>query len=378
MLTYSQRSPNLQRILSKKAMDKFPQELIDLIIDQLWDDPKALGTCLSLSRSFRPHAQVLLFQAIHISSDLDFLRFTSVCRSSPAIEYLVRSLHFVYSIDLLGGSGSVASRQLRILFLPNVDTLHIDGGGNTWDDGLVGSMTSVITSLTLESIDFSSAESFRRCIRSYPQLKSLNLIGVASPPSARGSIVDGSFLWRASDMNIPLYALRNLRLHIPLRDVSEIQSILNGVRHSLSKLSISPMLPNDKTPKYFTNAQVLDFSRVPVVDYVMSSIRHEEQYLLEGLQFLELCIKKGAGQAFLQHLTVIVPPLPTHKELMQLSGNNIWAALDTALSAPRFSSLKIFRVSIGSEDDNMIIRRNIVEQMPVLHEEGRLLVEALA
>lgn len=110
----------------------------------------------------------------------------------------------------------------------------------------------------------------------------------------------------------------------------------------------------------------------------MSNIRHEEQYLLEGLQFLELCIKKGAGQAFLQNLTVIVPPLPTLKELMQLSGNNIWAALDTALSAPRFSSLKILRISIGSEDDNMVIRRNIVEQMPVLHEEGRLLVEALA
>ncbi|KAK0494372.1 hypothetical protein EDD18DRAFT_1176598 [Armillaria luteobubalina] len=375
MLTYSQRSIPLQRILSKKAMDKFPQELIDLIIDQLWDDPKALGTCLSLSRSFRPHAQILLFRAIHISSDLDFLRFTSVCRSSPAIEYLVRSLHFSYSIDLLGGS--VASRQLRILFLPNVDTLHIEGDGNTWDDGLVGSMTSVINSLTLESIEFSSADSFRRCIRSYPQLKSLNLIGVSSPPSARGSIVDGSFLWRASDMNIPLYALRNLRLHIPLRDVSEIQSILNGVRHTLSKLSISPMLPNDKTPKYFTNAQVLDFSRVPVVDYVMSSIRHEEQYLLEGLQFLELCIKKGAGQGFLQHLTIIVPLLPTLKELMQLSGNSIWAALDTALSAPRFSSLKILRISIGSEDDNMVIRRNIVEQMPILHEEGRLLVEAL-
>ncbi|KAK0200763.1 hypothetical protein DFS33DRAFT_1075027 [Desarmillaria ectypa] len=378
MQTYSQRSTIFECIRSKNAMEKFPQELIDLIIDQLCDDPKALGTCLSLSRSFRPHAQVLLFRATRISSDLDFLKFTAVCRSSPAVEYLVRSLHFVYSIDLLGGSGSVAARQLRILFLPNVDALHIDGGGNAWDDGLVGSMTSVITSLTLEGVEFSSAESFRRCIRSYPQLKSLNMIGVSSPPSARGSIVDSSFLWRASDMNIPLYALRILRLHIPLRDVSEIQSILNGIRHSLSKLSISPMLPNDKTPKFFTNAQVLDFSRVPVVDYVMSSIRHEAPYLLEGLEFLELCIKKGTGPAFLQYLTVVVPPLSTLKELMQLSSNGVWAALDTALSAPRFSSLKVFRVSIGSEDDNMIIRRNIVEQMPVLHEEGRLLVEALA
>ncbi|KAG7443254.1 uncharacterized protein BT62DRAFT_935209 [Guyanagaster necrorhizus] len=357
-------------------MDKFPQELIDLIIEQLADDPRALGTCLSLSRTFRPHAQALLFRTTRISSDLAFLKFTDVCHSSPAVQYLVRSLHFVYSIDLLARSGSVAARQLRILFLPNVDTLHIDGGGNFWDDSLVGSMTSVITSLTLEGVEFSSADSFRRCIRSFPQLKSLNLTGVSSPPSPRGSVVDGSFLWRANDMNIPLYALRSLRLHIPLRDVSEIQSILNGVRHTLSQLSVSPMLPNDKTPKLFTNAQVLDFSRIPVVDYVMSYIRHEATFLLEGLEFLELCVKKGTGPASLQHLTVIVPPLPNQKELEQLSGNDIWALLDTALSASRFASLKVLRVSIGSEGENMVVRRNIVERMPVLHEEGRLLIEA--
>ncbi|KAK0486417.1 hypothetical protein IW261DRAFT_1455404 [Armillaria novae-zelandiae] len=73
-----------------------PQELIDLIVDELQDDHAALK-CMSLThRAFCPRTRFHLFRRVEVFDDEREQRFAALCRDSPDIVPFVVSLETAY------------------------------------------------------------------------------------------------------------------------------------------------------------------------------------------------------------------------------------------------------------------------------------------
>ncbi|KAJ7874222.1 hypothetical protein B0H14DRAFT_2569394 [Mycena olivaceomarginata] len=83
-----------------------PQELVDLIVDDLHDDTPSLKLCSLIARAFTSPAQTLLFKKIEIlppkpdaqgsrSRDSPCQRFHNILTSSPHLAPLVHELHIV-------------------------------------------------------------------------------------------------------------------------------------------------------------------------------------------------------------------------------------------------------------------------------------------
>ncbi|KAK0486418.1 hypothetical protein IW261DRAFT_796357 [Armillaria novae-zelandiae] len=73
-----------------------PQELIDLIVDELQDDHAALK-CMSLThRAFRLRTRFHLFRRVELFEDKQAQKFSALCRDSPDIVPLVVSLETAY------------------------------------------------------------------------------------------------------------------------------------------------------------------------------------------------------------------------------------------------------------------------------------------
>jgi hypothetical protein len=104
-------SPSLRSAMAPHL----PQEIIDHIITEL-DDPRHLGSCALVSRSFRPQAQRLLFSHVALDDDHPYklTDFAQILAQNPTLGSYVQSAdlwldgygNFNRQGDLYGGPGS--------------------------------------------------------------------------------------------------------------------------------------------------------------------------------------------------------------------------------------------------------------------------------
>ncbi|KAK0234316.1 hypothetical protein IW262DRAFT_145507 [Armillaria fumosa] len=148
-----------------------PQELIDVIIDYLYNDHPSLRACARVSWSWSGRSQQLLFSRIVLTgrpwpdkpkSQTSAELFLHLIESAPHIPSFVRHLHIIegdiFEYDRwLGQSIQVFDRIL--LALTNLRTLHIDFSGVLWSD-IPGIRTSFFSASKLPDLHKVTITSF--------------------------------------------------------------------------------------------------------------------------------------------------------------------------------------------------------------------------
>ncbi|KAK0200558.1 hypothetical protein DFS33DRAFT_166470 [Desarmillaria ectypa] len=78
-------------------MTSIPQELVDMIIDEVGDNKESLQACALASRAFYPRASAHLFERIRLRAfEKRFDAFRDLCHQNPRLAQLVKSLHIIH------------------------------------------------------------------------------------------------------------------------------------------------------------------------------------------------------------------------------------------------------------------------------------------
>ncbi|KAK0435869.1 hypothetical protein EV421DRAFT_1154619 [Armillaria borealis] len=89
-------------------MCSFPQELVEMFIDEASDDIVALWSCSPVSRSFLPRTRIYLFKTVQLSTIAECHKFHKLCIASPYLIHYVKELRITYyngcTSPVLGGA----------------------------------------------------------------------------------------------------------------------------------------------------------------------------------------------------------------------------------------------------------------------------------
>ncbi|KAK0216257.1 hypothetical protein IW262DRAFT_1464783 [Armillaria fumosa] len=363
-------------------MSEIPTEIIERIVDELVDDQKSVGACLSVSRAFHSRALYHLFQTVRLTMESDFYRFISLCDISPAIPSLVQSLKIFFR-----------STAPHLPSLPNVTSLHIKGYLNDeWQTNFLAT-----TSLTLEQVLFPTAQSFRSWICAYPCLTSLSLLSVVvhrptmvgSYSQAQGPPLKFLSIACVSDsvynmfIGSPIKAISRFALHGIYKiwhtnsfpyDAAGIHRILAVTRDTLRELdmNVDPLGP--QTRHAFDGP--LDISQVPTVNYWVSGIKVS---FIDSIRWLSYYTDPTSDCPVSMERLVVHLDLPDWLEKSAFFQS--LKPLDTILTDPRYCVLKAIQFNLRGRQGNMergahqAIHDGILMTLPKLHAAGRLIVE---
>ncbi|KAK0237156.1 hypothetical protein EDD85DRAFT_599894 [Armillaria nabsnona] len=289
-------------------MVELPQELIEHIIDELnllQGNRKALFAALSTARSFRIRARLHLFQRIYLANEQHFHKFDELCKASPSILGIVRSIRVVICPNY-----SHALLSLQAHSFPNLAALEVDG----WKDGYMCSKlprddaltlsSKNLSSLTLQYFFFPDSKRFRSCIQSYPFLESLSLRSLdvpasiedahsyPGPPIKELSITCPNYgtcaLFAGPRNSFGLQALSKLRItQSSLCQISIIQHILDAARSTLQELHLCAIDPSVREP-----GEILEISQIPVIFFQPAAFRRAN---LKCMSYLVQCLQKSTS-----------------------------------------------------------------------------------
>jgi hypothetical protein len=247
-----------------------PNELIDRIIDHLYDDLTTLRCCTLVAKSFLPSSRLHLFitrdfnitSAMYTKLQTDHDAFTSFCLIAPLIQCLVTDWHEMdegmHMLPVLLSKG-LAPRSLAHCGF-DTSKLSEDSGLSFPTLGLEESLTS----LSLDGVRFSSFSEMIEAITSVPRLETL-LLSVhwkdlfvldfdpsrSLPPRLRTLEIRGGapvrllLQWLLTQPSLP--ALHTLTLS-PLYsdDISSVGSLIRLLGPSLERLSLTFIDWNDR------------------------------------------------------------------------------------------------------------------------------------
>ncbi len=80
-------------------MSSFPQELVELIIDEASDDIMALRSCSLVALSFLPRTRVYLFEIIELNTAAECQKFHDLCIASPYLIRYFKELRIIHYND---------------------------------------------------------------------------------------------------------------------------------------------------------------------------------------------------------------------------------------------------------------------------------------
>ncbi|KAG7443271.1 uncharacterized protein BT62DRAFT_922054 [Guyanagaster necrorhizus] len=359
-------------------MVEVPQELVDVIIDHLHADRRALLACLSVSSIFRCRARFHLFPTIRLNKKRDFEEFNVLCAKSPSIPDLVKSLHVILPESVTNIPSLSRVHTLYLNGSLRVMSLHLESFSRifSW-------VPSTLTSLSIEAITFPT-ETFRRLIGALPLLKYLSLYtvfvtgtgsvdsqllelsrGGKGPPlevlSIRSLNPDGVCpFFHGYPLSGP-FALYNLReLYFPrfvLEQVPDIQRMLDASKDSLHELHLEPAFYKVGPVSGWSDKQFLDISQIPIVTLPLPGNRFLE------LEWLVACLEKGSYPLKIEQINIIIT---------YVSFLHFWSEMDKALCGdPHFSAIRVTITCGGLTRQEALA---IMSAMPGLHSEGRLSV----
>lgn len=419
-------------------MASLPQELLDVIVDELSQDRESLHALHSTSRSFRHRAQSYLFQSVHLPEKRSCHSFLELCTASPNILDLVETLEVTVFID------RDAYQALGNHSLLNLRSLRIDGGPSILPGRHLSRVNiheipsslftySSITSLTLASLNIKSDRHLRNILRSFPTLQTLVMNGVRvcvsdpfsslygaevkenveddGPEIETLSISFASFnlcnistllqvkgrpfvlrgLRRLSctwvqhwhgmlDVLVVLYATKRTlqELHVCHRDVT--------CRSLPESCSFFPSLIGQNLDwGTYQRSHVLDFSHIPCVTFEAPQ-RSIDQII--GLNWFTECLEyQEDGPARISQLRLSFR-IPNFETLLSDRYRNVWRSLDRALAVERFASLEKFNISVvidgaiavtGEEGEDQLdlprMEQTVSSSFPNLYEQRKVFVQ---
>ncbi|KAK0206884.1 hypothetical protein DFS33DRAFT_627945 [Desarmillaria ectypa] len=358
-------------------MASLPQELLDIIVDELSQDLESLHALHSASQSFRSRVQGHLFRSIHLPERRRCYSFLELCTACPNILDLVEALEVTVFIDPKFQRD--AFQALGNHSLPNLRSLRIDGGPSilprhpsrvkTHEIPSTLLTYPVLTSLTLDHLNIESARHLRDILRPFPALQTLVMnqvrVCVAKPswsvpeitePEHGGPVIENLSIsfshYNLCDMNTLLkdngkpFVLRRLRKFSCswLRDwygTRDIQLLLPATRESLQKLHVRHS--NVIYGKPHDRVNIADFSQVPCV--IFEAPRRSADQII-GLEWFVECLKsQGDGPARISRLLLSLHILG-FEALLSDRYISAWCSLDRALAVQRFASLENFNISV--------------------------------
>ncbi|PBK69461.1 hypothetical protein ARMSODRAFT_957085 [Armillaria solidipes] len=361
-------------------MVELPQELIERIIDELnllQGNRKALFAALSAARSFRIRARLHLFQRIYLANEQHFHKFDELCKASPSILGIVRTIRVV-----IRPNHSQALLSLQAHPFPHLAVLEVDG----WKDGYMCSelprddaltlSSKNLSSLTLQYLFFPDSKSFCSCIQSYPFLESLSLRSLdvpasiedthsyLGPPIRELSITCPNygtcalFAGPSPRSSFGLQALSKLRItQSSLCQISIIQHILDAARSTLQELHLCAIDPSTREPQ-----EILEISQIPVIFFEPAGFRRAN---LKCMSYLVQCLQKSTSSP--AELTIRMAFC--NRIFEDLDSQGIWAFID---SMPSTCLLLIFRLA---RDNKHMIVEKAASFLPHLHSTGRVVVQ---
>ncbi|KAK0216218.1 hypothetical protein IW262DRAFT_1398717 [Armillaria fumosa] len=359
-------------------MVELPQELVEHIIDELnllQGNRRALLAALSTARSFRSRARLHLFQRINLANEQHFHKFHELCKASPSILDIVRTIRMVVRPNY-----SHALLALQAHSFPNLAALEVDG----WKDGYMCSKLSRdsaltvssknLRSLTLQYLFFPDLKRFRSCVQSYPFLESLSLRSLdvpasiedvysyPGPPIKELSITCPNYgtcaLFAGPRSSFGLQALSTLRItQSSLCQIAIIQKILDAARSTLQELHLCAIDPSVREP-----GEILEISQIPVIFFQPAGFRRAN---LKCMNYLVQCFQKSTPSP--AQLTIRMASYERVFEDLGLQGT--WAFID---SMPGTCLLLIFYLA---EDRKQILVEKAALFLPHLHSTGRVVVQ---
>jgi hypothetical protein len=224
-----------------------PQELLDFIIDFLFDDKQSLKACSLTCRAFLSASRLHLFTQMHLQTE----RFSSFMASSPSVVPFVRCLTSINQQCAM----YLSIQDLNML--PNLKSLIVRGSvfHPHLPPPLAESWCTQIACLSMESQGFSNFYQFARFIVLFTSLERLsmkNMLWFGQPipdlhqrlPSTLRTLrLDlqqySIFEWILS--HDPMPSLHTLALtYQNSNELSLINNICSGLRSSLRHFELTP------------------------------------------------------------------------------------------------------------------------------------------
>ncbi|KAK0499710.1 hypothetical protein EDD18DRAFT_860117 [Armillaria luteobubalina] len=393
-------------------MVSLPQELLDIIVDELGQDLESLRALHSTSPSFRDRVQSHLFRSIHLPQRDSCHSFLELCTASPNIPDFVQALEITVFVN--------RDAAYQALSLPNLRSLRINGGPsiNPRHPSRVGIHKipssllaySLITSLTLDSLNIKSAQHMRNLLCSFATLRTLemNQIRVCATGSVDedgepgyddGPVIEDlsiSFTsYNLCDMKILLeikgkpFLLRGLRRFSCAwtqnwHGIRGIKSLLHATKRTLQELHLCHSDLNHWA--MYQTPHILDFSHIPCV--IFEAPRRENDRII-GLNWFMGCLEfQEDGPARISQLRL---SLCVHNfEILSDQYRTLWRDLDGTLTAHRFASLEKFNISVvidgsmaatGEQNEDRLdfpqMEQTLSSFLPTLHEQKKVLVQVV-
>ncbi|KAK0243126.1 hypothetical protein EDD85DRAFT_786084 [Armillaria nabsnona] len=400
-------------------MATLPQELLDVIVDELSQDRESLHALHSTSRSFRHRAQNHLFQSIHLPEKRSCHSFLELCTASPNILDLVETLEVTVFIDrdayqALGNHSLLNLRSLRIVGGPSILPGRHVSRVNIHEIPSSLFTYSSITSLTLASLNIKSDRHLRNILRSFPTLQTLAMNRVRVCVSDPFSSLYGTEVKENIEDNGPeienlsiLFASFNLCNISTLLQVKGRPFVLRGLRrlsctwvqhwHGMldvlvvlyaTKRTLQELHVCHRDVTYwgtYQRSHVLDFSHISSVTFEAPR-RSIDQII--GLNWFTECLEyQEDGPARINQLCLSFR-IPNFETLLSDRYRIVWRSLDRALAVERFASLEKFNISVvidgaivvaGEEGEDQLdlprMEQAVSSSFPTLHEQRKVFVQ---
>ncbi|KAG7447591.1 uncharacterized protein BT62DRAFT_783225 [Guyanagaster necrorhizus] len=385
-----------------------PQELLDIIVDELSQDRKSLCALHSTLRSFRCHVRGHLFRSINLTGERRFYSFLELCTAASNISDFVQSLEVTVFIDPEYQRN--AFQALGNHPLPNLHALCIFGDPsilpahpsrvNTHE--IPPLLNHPVTTLTLHNLNIKSARHFRDTLRSCPALQTLTINWVRVCASKPSSLVPETADAGPEIQNLSisftrynlcaldtffnsdgtLFALRGLRKFsfswvIDWRGTRDLQLLIPATRGTLQELHLC----HSNVASYHKpheRSHIVDFSQVPCVIFD-PPLRDADR--CTGLAWFAECLGSGDGPARIRRLRLSLYVL-NFEILLSSPYMLVWSSLERALAAPRLASLEKLKISIvvtGEQHKDQPsleqMKQDFLAAFPILHEQRRVIVQ---
>ncbi|EJD35584.1 hypothetical protein AURDEDRAFT_175313 [Auricularia subglabra TFB-10046 SS5] len=363
---------------------QLPAELVDMVIDVLYDDRRALRTCALVAKSWTPRTRVWLFRAIHVGRRINIYydsgshpdlfpssrftwmtldRFAQYLRRAKSLVAHLRDMRLVLDRDEFGSTNRcdyLLSKiptpfPIRRLYVNIQDTNHVFH--------VLRSLRSCIPSLDTFSLMScaTGTSDITRILSIYPELRTVYPASVYFDDELRNPTLSPPMLCTQTSSNhaqprlvlitssaILPWASRHLRscdrLFLQHADIAEETptDVMEAVSDPKTKSLVSGVeLSLAKKHTDITFRRVESFPRLKVLQLVYDELFGI--YLERPQSVADLLVNLPDACARLQALAIVFL-ITFHR--MHILHDYDWASLDELLAQPGWEHLHVL-VSVG-------------------------------
>ncbi|KAJ7100860.1 hypothetical protein B0H15DRAFT_817521 [Mycena belliarum] len=322
-------------------MSKFPQELIDAIIDKIPYSSPSLAACALTSTAFVISSQRRLFWDISLSSIGTYQRVAEILASSPHLGAYVRWL----ALDIKEVPQDFLALKAIVPRMPNVERLTI--AGNAWTiPNQVAENPCLLELISLPSLKALSLDDLAEItpsfiLRAFSSVEQLSLsrIGFANAAEDPGDAVSNArveHLKVCVDMDGTILSFISERTRFPhLRNLASISVLYPPICDAVKPGFNSLLTACSSTLNHLTLELEASYDNLPVLP-VLSHLELwlDVELLRTPVQLAAIVSRTAAATPHIHVLTLAMldrPQQPPRRQLAFASSVAEWPALDDAI-----------------------------------------------